>query len=250
MGLIYLVRHGQAAFGSADYDQLSDLGELQARQLGAWFAARKVPLHLAFSGAMKRHAQTAQAFFEGYGQSLHTEAHAGLNEYDHEAILQALIGQYDDPDVFEKQVMRSSDPRRAFQDLFEQAIARWLSGQHDYDYPETWPAFKARVMSGLGYVCAQVQVEAKTNAVVFTSGGAMTTLTQQLLHIPDQHAFALNWVITNCSFSKLIVGKQGLRLASFNEQAHFEGQIAGLIEPQAAGLEAYAHKPNGLITYR
>ena len=35
MGTIYLIRHGQASFDSADYDQLSDLGQLQAAQLGA-----------------------------------------------------------------------------------------------------------------------------------------------------------------------------------------------------------------------
>ncbi len=34
MGQIYLVRHGQASFGSADYDQLSTLGAEQAQMLG------------------------------------------------------------------------------------------------------------------------------------------------------------------------------------------------------------------------
>lgn len=31
MGTIYLVRHGQASFDSADYDNLSDLGQLRLR---------------------------------------------------------------------------------------------------------------------------------------------------------------------------------------------------------------------------
>ena len=38
MGTIYLVRHGQASFDSADYDKLSALGQLQAAQLGACVA--------------------------------------------------------------------------------------------------------------------------------------------------------------------------------------------------------------------
>ena len=34
MAQIYLVRHGQASFGSSNYDQLSELGFEQARLLG------------------------------------------------------------------------------------------------------------------------------------------------------------------------------------------------------------------------
>ena len=155
MGTIYLVRHGQASFDSADYDQLSELGQLQAAQLGAWFRARKIHLHGYFSGSMNRHLQTAQAFANTYGVFKEPIQHAGLNEYDHEAILQALIGQYDDSDAFEKQVMQNADPRKAFQQIFEKAIARWVSGEHDTDYPESWRAFKTRVMTGLGSVTAQ-----------------------------------------------------------------------------------------------
>ena len=33
---LYLVRHGQASFGAADYDKLSALGERQSALLGAW----------------------------------------------------------------------------------------------------------------------------------------------------------------------------------------------------------------------
>ena len=39
MGEIILVRHGQAAFASDNYDQLTDLGWQQARWLGEHLAA-------------------------------------------------------------------------------------------------------------------------------------------------------------------------------------------------------------------
>ena len=248
MGTIYLIRHGQASFDSADYDQLSDLGQLQAAQLGAWFKARKIRLHGFFSGSMNRHLQTAQAFAGTYGVFQEPVQHAGLNEYDHEAILQALIGQYDDPDAFEQQVMQNADPRKAFQQIFDKAIARWVSGEHDNDYPESWRGFKARVMSGLGAVTKQGSGSA--NVAVFTSGGPITAVAQNLLQLPDANAFKLNWMITNCSVSKLLFGQRGVSLASFNEQAHFEGEIAGVLADQATGLEAFAAKPNGLISYR
>ena len=254
MGTIYLVRHGQASFDSADYDQLSELGQLQAAQLGAWFRARKIHLHGYFSGSMNRHLQTAQAFANTYGVFKEPIQHAGLNEYDHEAILQALIGQYDDSDAFEKQVMQNTDPRKAFQQIFEKAIARWVRGEHDADYPDSWRAFKTRVMSGLGAVTAQAtqlkQGTASANVIVFTSGGPITAVAQNLLQLPDTNAFKLKCMITTCSVSKLLFGQRGISLASFNEQAHFEGEIAGVLADQANGLEAFAAKPNGLISYR
>lgn len=36
MSVIYLVRHGQASFGSDDYDRLSTIGREQAQALGEY----------------------------------------------------------------------------------------------------------------------------------------------------------------------------------------------------------------------
>ena len=40
MGTLYLVRHGQASFGAANYDQLSPRGLEQSQRLGAYWRAR------------------------------------------------------------------------------------------------------------------------------------------------------------------------------------------------------------------
>ena len=40
MGTLYLVRHGQASFGAADYDNLSELGHRQAVRLGEYWRER------------------------------------------------------------------------------------------------------------------------------------------------------------------------------------------------------------------
>ena len=42
MSTILLVRHGQASFGAADYDNLSPTGHEQSRVLGAALAARGI----------------------------------------------------------------------------------------------------------------------------------------------------------------------------------------------------------------
>jgi len=52
---------------------------------------------------------------------------------------------------------------------------------------------------------------------------------QELLHIPDEHAFALNWTLVNSGLSKLVLGRQGMHLLSINEHSHLEGEHAHLL---------------------
>ena len=59
MSVIYLVRHGQASFGAADYDVLSELGHRQAALVGAELRARGVRVDLAVSGTLRRQRETA-----------------------------------------------------------------------------------------------------------------------------------------------------------------------------------------------
>lgn len=50
MSQILLVRHGQASWGSADYDVLSPLGEKQSAVLGEALAARGITPDLLVRG--------------------------------------------------------------------------------------------------------------------------------------------------------------------------------------------------------
>ena len=57
MGTLYLVRHGQASFGAADYDQLSDLGHKQSVRLGEYFAHKGIHFDGLIAGTLRRHKQ-------------------------------------------------------------------------------------------------------------------------------------------------------------------------------------------------
>lgn len=248
MGVIYLVRHGQASFESADYDQLSELGEQQAQLVGQWAAQRGVEVSAMFSGELKRQQQSAARFLQGVGLQRPVQSLAGLNEFDHENILKVFLAQFSDPDLFEREVMQSTNPRQAFQQVFEKAIHRWASGQHDGEYRETWAQFNSRVMAALGQMVAhgmslKTDKHKPVNLFAFTSAGAIASITKSLLHIPDEHSFGLNWVLVNSSVTKLVFSASGVTLASFNEQAHLEGNA-----PRHLGT--HAHKPKGWITYR
>ena len=77
MSSILLVRHGQASFGAADYDDLSPTGHEQSRVLGAALAARGVRPDLLVTGRMRRHGQTADGVLAGAGWDTPVEVDAG-----------------------------------------------------------------------------------------------------------------------------------------------------------------------------
>ena len=64
MSAIYLIRHGQASFGKADYDQLSAKGISQSELLGKFWQSMPVP-NKVFTGDLLRHEQTLKNFLQG-----------------------------------------------------------------------------------------------------------------------------------------------------------------------------------------
>ena len=62
MPTVLLVRHGQASFGAADYDVLSELGRRQADIVAASLADRGYRAARLYSGTLRRQQETAAAF--------------------------------------------------------------------------------------------------------------------------------------------------------------------------------------------
>ena len=60
MGMVLLVRHGQASFGAEDYDVLSEAGVAQSKRLGAWLREAAVQPAALVHGAMRRQRDTAK----------------------------------------------------------------------------------------------------------------------------------------------------------------------------------------------
>ena len=59
MSTLYLVRHGQASFGTDNYDQLSATGREQVQVLGNYFASLGERIDTIYSGALMRQRETA-----------------------------------------------------------------------------------------------------------------------------------------------------------------------------------------------
>lgn len=229
MGAIYLIRHGQASFGKADYDKLSELGVEQSQVLGRSLRARLPAVDAVYSGAMRRHRQTAEHCLAGLGLTLSEQPgtpnelriRAGFNEFDHQQMLECHKPMYSNRLLMMADLAITLNPKRAFQEVFEAAAARWVSGQYDSEYVESWPVFRGRCVQALQDVAFE-SGKSKTS-LVFTSGGPITAICQHLLQIPDAHVFALNRTLANAAITKIVYGEQGLNLSTINEHAHFEG---------------------------
>lgn len=227
MGAIYLIRHGQASFASSDYDKLSSIGNEQGLILGKALAARKVVPDVLVCGGMLRHRETAAQCLVGLGlmepgAQASWDEDSGWNEYDHEAMLEAYDPRFARKTNIAAEMLKTGmDPRRAFQELFSKAAARWVSGAHDDDYDESFQEFCARVEAALARLTERLG-RSKT-ALVFTSGGAISAVTRALLGLPAERTMPLSYTLANASVTKVIVGGGGVRLMSLNEHAHFEG---------------------------
>lgn len=227
MGAILLIRHGQASFGEPDYDKLSVTGKEQALVLGRHLRGRLRSAEHVQTGTMRRHLQTAQGCLQGLNWDLPTVANAGWNEYDHDEVLNRYKPQYRNRARLVAELASSRHPRRAFQEIFAAAIERWMDGAHDADYAETWPQFRQRCVQALHDLSTQM-TKGQT-AMVFTSGGPITAVVQELMGIPAQNIFRINWTLANCGATKIISSERGLFLSSLNEHTAFEGDFQELI---------------------
>lgn len=217
MGQLLLVRHGQASWGADDYDVLSETGWEQSRLLGRALAARGVTPSLVVHGTMRRHRETASGVLEGMAGQAGPEpsVDAGWDEFDHLAMLAQV------PSPFE-----GREPSKAeFQAWFEEATDRWTGGDHDADYAEPFTGFTGRVADALRRTTEAV---GSGTALVLTSGGPMSWATASLvgaeLGAAEQVLLwrRLNPVCVNSGVTKVVTGRRGLTLVSFNEHTHLE----------------------------
>ena len=208
MSVLYLVRHGQASFGTEDYDRLSPRGKDQSQSLGTFLMRAGTTPTSITSGDMKRQRQTAQGLIEAADWDTKLDIDPGWDEFN----ASAVIGAYptDDPSA-------KSDSR-AFQRLLEKASTRWASGDHDADYLETFTAFTDRVDAALDR--AVDGLGSGQSAVVVSSSGVIAWAAARLLNGGFEQWLALNRVTVNSGVTKIVSGASGKTMVTFNDHGH------------------------------
>ncbi|KRB76301.1 hypothetical protein ASE01_14975 [Nocardioides sp. Root190] len=221
MGILLLVRHGQASFGTDDYDVLSETGWEQGRVLGRWLAEHGPVPASVVHGGMRRHRETWEALAEGAGLDAAPGIDPGIDEdwaeFDHLAILarhSEITGVPLDHGI----------DRRAFQEQFEVSTEHWAAAGAESGYPEPYDGFVARSRAALERLAAL-----PGPALVVTSGGVIAALAAALV-VPDGAELGPVWarfntVIANSSVTRVIVGATGARLLTFNEHPHLPREL-------------------------
>lgn len=220
MRIGYLVRHGQASFGKRDYDALSDLGHRQARVLGRELAFREVRPDLIIRGELRRHRETADGIIEGLEYDVPVAVDAGWDEFDFQHVVEVHKPLYRSRALMMADLARTRHPKAAFQAVFEEATTRWIGGEFDAEYDESFPAFAGRVEGALERMAERGPE--KGTVLVVSSGGPIGLAASLLLAGDTSLWGPLNRVAVNTGVTKVISGRSGLNLSSYNSHTHVE----------------------------
>jgi broad specificity phosphatase PhoE len=223
MGAVYLLRHGQASFGTADYDVLSAKGEQQAKVLGEELRRRDVAVHAVWSGTLRRQLATAAACLPAAGVGVEVGEDPRWNEYDHLGMVPAeRLGT----SALDSSTEAAAAARR-FQELLDEALLHWIEDGGPAGRSGTWAEFSAGALAAVHEMFDELPRGG--GALVFTSAGVISAICARLLYLPPAGFLALNRTMANASITKLVRGRSGVSLVSYNEHAHFEGDRRELL---------------------
>jgi len=241
MTTILLARHGQASFGQENYDQLSELGSVQAQMLGQHYANTQRRIDAIFTGSLVRQIDSAQHFWTSYQSSMVAEHNndalaSVINLSEPDSYILPQFDEFNHKDVFVKsdaafinkgaiaaEIAKSEVPATRLAELFDQAMNRWHGGDNDQDYIESWPQFNNRAQQALEQVrvkIADLNLDYDSTVLVFTSGGVIAAITAQLLKQGSLTAYQLNKSLVNTGVTSVTLKDQSARLMALNEYSH------------------------------
>ena len=229
MGSLLLVRHGQASFLAANYDNLSDLGRRQCRLLGEFWAGHQVRIDRIYVGPRVRHQQSADEALAGYAacglpapEVVHLPTldefawgelmqHAKETLAETDPVFTKLKGDFD-------AAVTPDEKYRTVQRLVEGVTKAWALGEIDEPHIESWPVFLERVRASIDGMVSDAPRGGRL--VVFTSGGTVSAAMHHALHLPAHKTLELIWTLRNGAVTEFLFSKERFNLSAFNEAPH------------------------------
>ncbi len=229
MSFLTLVRHGQADFFAADYDQLTPLGEQQAQRLGEYWARLGLQFDEVFTGPrvrQRRSAELAGAAVRAAGLAWPEPVVLDdLDEFDLHGILHEIMPEFSRSNVEfagrlaeYRQCTAERQKLQSFQRLFEPLLLYWQGLPHGDTHFESWPAFRERVERAVGQIVETGP--SGRRVVLFTSGGFIGNVSRWALAAPDRSALELAWRIRNSALTEFVFSPGRFTLESFNAVPH------------------------------
>ncbi|MGH8498948.1 MAG: histidine phosphatase family protein, partial [Methylococcales bacterium] len=213
---LLMVRHGQASFGKANYDELSERGHFQAYQLGLWLADHQHQFSHVRIGNMHRHKQTLDGIAKAYKERglvlPENDVDADLNEFDHGSVFSAFMQQHAETDIVKA---AAGGETRATGAMVYAALLAWANNSLG-ELPETWEAFGARARQA----AARLHDVAEGETLVVSSGGLISRIAQAAMEVPDHRAIDLNISLRNSALSEFHARDHQWRLGMWNALPH------------------------------
>jgi broad specificity phosphatase PhoE len=212
----YLLRHGQASFGAANYDKLSPLGHVQAARVGEYLRERGIRISAALCGTLVRHEETFAGVCKGLDYTPAVTSWAGLNEYDSHALIAAIRSE---PLVFDG----TSESYKEHFRILKTAIAAWMNRETTPRGMPSHAEFLEGVMSALTHI-REKHAQADDCVLVVSSGGPISSAVAAILQAPALSSIELNLRIANASLTELAHTPKRHMLVGFNAVAQFDAR--------------------------
>jgi len=216
MASIYLIRHGQASFGSDDYDRLSALGKRQASLTGEHLRDVGVTFDAAYCGRLQRQRHTGELVLAAQGEAPPLQVDERLDEVRNDEHLEHLL-----PRVLEARpelqalIDAGLDSSKRFQKIIEAVFNYWVSPECDAAAIQSWEEYSAGVAAALRGIMV-TQGAGKTTAV-FTSGGTIAVCVASVLGLPGSATYQFYEPVFNCSITHLFYNADRVSLSCFND---------------------------------
>lgn len=229
MSTLYLVRHGQASFGTDNYDQLSSTGRQQAQELGRYFvglAARGERIDRIYSGSLQRQTETADIIAtalidtESGDSTPPISIEPAFNEYDSDVILHTFAKSLTPEQQAEAGWPQLRTDRRKFQFFLERAARAWVEAQIEAEEMVPWRGFHGRITTAVEHIMRS-EGRSKT-LLISTSGGVIGTIVAHVLGLSNHTGIELNWAVHNASITRLIYSAEKVSLSMFNGLPHLD----------------------------
>lgn len=226
MSTLYLVRHGQAAFGTDNYDQLSATGREQATRLAEYFACGGERIDGVYSGSLRRQRETAQIIVDALAvdarndSAVQINVEPALDEYDADILLREYAKSLTPAQLQEAGWPGLKTDRRKFQFFLERATRAWVEARIEVAEMLPWKDFHGRIVAALENIM-RTEGRSKT-LIVSTSGGVIGTAVAHVLGLANHVGIELNWAVHNASITRLIYSADRVSLSMFNGLPHLD----------------------------
>jgi len=212
MAELYLVRHAQAAFGTEDYDRLTELGHRQSRWLGEYFIERGMAFDHVITGTLRRHRETLQGIAQACTAIPDAQPLPGLNEYRAEALVAAYA------EARGVAYAPGHSDRRAHFRLLREVLYAWADGLLA---PADHLPF-AEFVAGARIALDAAQASGAGCVLVVSSGGPISALVGSVLGVARRTMVDLNLQARNSGISELRFNERAVRCVSFNTVPHLD----------------------------